>query len=267
MAAAPGPSEMEVQLVRSRYVEQGKVVRAAKLAVKTGTGTKPEVDAEIAKLLEIKATHKALTGEEISLRASASAPAAVAANAIAESPPSPALFLDIYPTGSDGHGVPMCVSTKLAEQVAKRDPDDSGFDLPAQCKVLCPPHTTTRIKLGVRATLSSVIMYQNTVTGVWEGFHKGARRKPYWLAPRSSLSKTPLILHNSIGVIDSGYNGELQAAVYNTSDKPYQVEQLDRLVQIVAGDLTPFHEIRIRGMGERPGKTARGDGAYGSTGK
>jgi dUTP pyrophosphatase len=181
--------------------------------------------------------------------------------------PSPALFLDLYPTGSDGQGLPICVMSKLIEQVSGRDPTDSGVDLPTPATQVIPPHTTVRIKLGIRATSRSSITYLNGVTGKWEGLMLSAHREPFWLVPRSSLSKTPLILANSIGVIDAGYNGELMAAFHNTSDKPYEVKQFDRLVQIVSGNLTPFYQIKVRGPQERPDKTMRGEGAYGSTGK
>jgi dUTP pyrophosphatase len=181
--------------------------------------------------------------------------------------PSPALFLDLYPTGSDGQGLPICVMSKLIEHVSGRDPTDSGVDLPTPATQVIPPHTTVRIKLGIRATSRSAITYLNRVTGKWEGLMLSAHREPFWLVPRSSLSKTPLILANSIGVIDAGYNGELMAAFHNTSDKPYEVKQFDRLVQTVSGNLTPFYQIKVRGPQERPDKTMRGDGAYGSTGK
>ena len=38
---------------------------------------------------------------------------------------------------------------------------------------------------------------------------------PYLLLPRSSISKTPLRLSNSIGLIDPGYRGEIIAVVDN----------------------------------------------------
>ncbi len=181
--------------------------------------------------------------------------------------PSQVLLLDLYPTGSDGNGLPMCVTAKLVEHIQNRDPADSGVDLPTPATQVIPPHTTVRIKLGIRATVRSALTYPNHVTRKREGLIGAARRRPYWLAPRSSVSKTPLILANSIGVIDAGYNGELMAAFHNTSDKPYEVKQFDRLVQIVSGDLTPFYRTTVRGPRERPDKTRRGDGGYGSTGK
>ena len=39
--------------------------------------------------------------------------------------------------------------------------------------------------------------------------------KAYYLFPRSSISKTPLRLSNSIGLIDGGYRGEIMASCDN----------------------------------------------------
>jgi dUTP pyrophosphatase len=219
---------------------------------------------------EIAGEYKRMTGEDIeSLRGAGGAGAAAPLVSVPVTPGarSPALFLDIYPTGSKGLGLPMCVVSKLRAQAEGRDPADSGFDLPTPMHVVIPPHKTVRVRLGIRATVRSAITYLNAATGRWEGLISAARRVPYWLAPRSSISKTPLILANSMGVVDAGYNGELQAALHNTSDEEYEVRQLDRLIQIVSGDLTPFYKVTIRGHTERPEATARGEGGFGSTGK
>lgn len=181
-------------------------------------------------------------------------------------PPSQVLLLNIYPTGSCSIGLPMCAVTQLVKQVTERDPDDSGFDLPTPHAVTIPPHTTMRINLGVAATVRNAITYQGP-NGEVKVDERSALRVPFWMPPGSSISKTPLILHNSIGVIDAGYNGELQAALYNTSDEPYEVKQLHRLVQIVSGDLTPFYQITIHSHTEKPDATRRGSGGFGSTGK
>jgi dUTP pyrophosphatase len=181
--------------------------------------------------------------------------------------PSSALFLDLYPTGSEGNGLPVCVSARLSELMEKRDPTDSGVDLLTPAQVVIPAHTTVRIKLGMRATVRSTMTFYNYVRTRREALLSASRRVPYWLAPRSSISKTPLILANSMGVVDAGYNGELMAAMHNTSDEPYVVKQLDRLIQIVSGDLTPFYRITIREPNDRPDKTTRGEGGFGSTGK
>ena len=53
--------------------------------------------------------------------------------------------------------------------------------------------------------------------------------------PRSNISKTPLMLFNSVGVIDSGYRS-VCGAFHNISgdDEPFVVEQYTRLYQICA---------------------------------
>ena len=86
----------------------------------------------------------------------------------------------------------------------------------------------------------------------------------YMLFPRSSISKTPLRLSNSIGLIDSGYRGELLAVVDNISSEKYEVKKGDRLFQIVNKDLVPFEEIVET---EKLDETDRGDGGFGSTGR
>ena len=87
--------------------------------------------------------------------------------------------------------------------------------------------------------------------------------RAYWMLPRSSLSKTPLRLANSVGLIDAGYRGTLLAAVDVRSQ--HVGEANTRLFQIAAPDLLPFDEIWI--VAEIPGgPTARGAGGFGSTG-
>ena len=87
--------------------------------------------------------------------------------------------------------------------------------------------------------------------------------KAYYLFPRSSISKTPLRMANSIGIIDAGYRGEIMAAVDNTGDKDYMIVPGQRLFQIVHPTLYPFSV----GVVDELTETDRGDGGFGSTGK
>ena len=48
-------------------------------------------------------------------------------------------------------------------------------------------------------------------------------KRPYFLMPRSSISKTPLRLCNSVGLIDAGYRGEIMAAVDNIKQEDYTI--------------------------------------------
>ena len=80
--------------------------------------------------------------------------------------------------------------------------------------------------------------------------------------PRSSISKTPLRLCNSIGLIDAGYRGEIMAAVDNIKQEDYTINSGQRLFQIVAMDGSPLSfELVIK-----LSTTGRGAGGFGSTG-
>ena len=82
--------------------------------------------------------------------------------------------------------------------------------------------------------------------------------------PRSSISKTPLRLANNVGIIDSGYRGNILGAFDCFSDAAaeYTVQEGQRLLQICASNLTPF----IVKVVDELDDTSRGSGGFGSTG-
>jgi len=84
----------------------------------------------------------------------------------------------------------------------------------------------------------------------------------YWLIPRSSISKTPLRMCNSIGLIDAGYRGELTAFCDNISGEQYTVKPGQRLFQLVAMNGEPISFELV----DRLSDTSRGTGGFGSTG-
>lgn len=86
--------------------------------------------------------------------------------------------------------------------------------------------------------------------------------------PRSSNRKTNFYLTNHVGILDSGYRGELMMAykrrdkeLYNIKEVPYQVG--DRIGQIM---ILPYPLIRFIEVDELS-ETERGTGGFGSTGK
>jgi dUTP pyrophosphatase len=84
--------------------------------------------------------------------------------------------------------------------------------------------------------------------------------------PRSSIRKTRLQLSNSVGVIDSGYRGELQATfnkINNNSVSENDYKVGDRVCQIM---IIPHPPIEFEETDELS-DTERGDGGFGSTGK
>ncbi len=89
-----------------------------------------------------------------------------------------------------------------------------------------------------------------------------ASGQPYYLMPRSSISKTPLRMSNSIGLIDGGYRGEIIAMVDNIKTEDYQVTAGDRLFQLVAMDGSPITFELVETLSD----SSRGSGGFGSTG-
>ena len=93
---------------------------------------------------------------------------------------------------------------------------------------------------------------------------------PLYSVHRSSIAKTPLRLSNNVGIIDSGYRGNLGAFVDNIHrskgcDTSWTVEKHTRLFQICGPNLEPI-EVEIVDSENDLGKTSRGTGGFGSTG-
>lgn len=95
----------------------------------------------------------------------------------------------------------------------------------------------------------------------------------FYMYPRSSLSKTPLRLANSVGIIDAGYRGNLIAMLDIVGNDKYvseyatKVEPYDRYIQICAPGLVPVISKIVNSKEELGTETTRGDGGFGSTGK
>jgi len=86
------------------------------------------------------------------------------------------------------------------------------------------------------------------------------------LFPRSSISKTSMMLRNSVGVIDSGYRGEIKLKFKSfgslTPDKTDIYGPGDRVGQIM---LIERPDIQFEEV-EELSTTERGTGGFGSTG-
>jgi dUTP pyrophosphatase len=81
--------------------------------------------------------------------------------------------------------------------------------------------------------------------------------------PRSSIRKYDLTLSNSVGVVDSGYRGEIQAVFKKTNGLDSFVYKVgDRIAQIM---IIPYPSINFEEVDELS-DTERGDGGFGSTG-
>lgn len=80
--------------------------------------------------------------------------------------------------------------------------------------------------------------------------------------PRSSVSGKSQILANSVGVIDSGYRGELKLR-FKTLNNVHTYAVGDKIGQLVIMPVPAVTLIETQELSE----TARGEGGFGSTGK
>lgn len=78
------------------------------------------------------------------------------------------------------------------------------------------------------------------------------------LFPRSSITNKQMMLKNSVGVIDSGYRGEVKLRFIGKKD--YEVG--DRVGQLI---IVPYPEIELEEVEELE-ESERGVGGHGSTG-
>jgi dUTP pyrophosphatase len=88
----------------------------------------------------------------------------------------------------------------------------------------------------------------------------------YYVYPRSSISKTPLMLANHAGIIDSGYRGNIIAALRKlpSDQTTYVVEKNTRLFQICHSSLCPIFVVLV--SESELNSSERGEGGFGSTG-
>lgn len=82
------------------------------------------------------------------------------------------------------------------------------------------------------------------------------------ILPRSGTGSKGLVLSNTIGLIDSDYQGEIILSVWNRSCDPIKINQMDRIAQLI---IVPVIQPQFNFV-ESFVDTDRGDGAFGSTG-
>ena len=118
--------------------------------------------------------------------------------------------------------------------------EDTGLDIPMPYSVTVPAKSKAfTVDLGFKAQ-------QNF---------------GYMLVPRSSISKTPLRLANSIGIIDKSYRGKVMVKVDNNSGSNFVMNEGSCYFQIVAfsGILPKYFLVDYINL------TKRGEGGFGST--
>jgi dUTP pyrophosphatase len=85
------------------------------------------------------------------------------------------------------------------------------------------------------------------------------------LVPRSGLGiKHGIVLANTVGVIDSDYQGEIGIGIYNRSGVAYTIEPGERICQMM---FVPVTQVTLAMVDEFSMDTERGAGGFGHTGK
>ena len=149
---------------------------------------------------------------------------------------------------------------------------DSGFDLYVLEDILIKLGETKKIDLGIQCEMRSAYVPRG-------GNNDPQPTLPFYLYPRSSFSKTPLILANHVGIIDKDYRGNILAVVKfmptydifqrfmledeTSFNETYTITKGTRLFQICSNDLAPFTHSIVDTLSD----TTRGEKGLGSTGK
>ena len=141
--------------------------------------------------------------------------------------------------------LPMVVDTVSGAKVPTYAHDtDAAADIYAMDDVILNPHTYgNKLHTGVKIQLPEG----------WQAL----------ILPRSSIgAKTPLRLSNSVGLIDSGYRGEIGVLYDNTSDEPYTINAGDRIAQLLVMPSYRFQPKVVDILAD----SDRGEGGFGSSG-
>jgi dUTP pyrophosphatase len=143
---------------------------------------------------------------------------------------------------------------------------DAGIDIFCKDEMVAYKTCVAKVKTGLKCAM----------------YFLNEKREPipsgFYMYPRSSTgSSTPLRLANSVGIIDSGYRGELMGCFDNIHHLyDYPIEKYQRLLQICSPQLTyPIYPVMVKTIEELDPfanssdeeYNERGAGGFGSTGK
>lgn len=121
---------------------------------------------------------------------------------------------------------------------------DAGMDLRTPVAFIVPAHGDYTIDTGIHVEIPNDYV----------GFIKSKSG----LNVNAGLTAT--------GVVDSGYTGSIRVKLYNHSDEDYVFSRGDKITQMVVLPVARFDMIRVDSL-EDFGKTERGNGGFGSTGR
>jgi dUTP pyrophosphatase len=160
------------------------------------------------------------------------------------------LYIYIDPTNVE---LRAAYEKHVATHNAKIDTDpfpDSGFD------IITPKTHILQPNISFAAQM---VDFEIKTEMQWEG-----NAAAFYVFPRSSISKTPLMLANHTGIIDAGYRGNIKGAFRNLDpNSEFVMEVNTRVLQICHPSLCPVRVVLQDTLTE----TSRGEGGFGSTGR
>ena len=141
---------------------------------------------------------------------------------------------------------PLHPSIKALDIPLRRQTAGSaGVDLHSTAEVILHPQDRLAIHTGV-----AIWLEYSSLMGL--------------IAIRSSWGKKGLVLQNSVGIIDSDYQGELLLQVMNLSPHLIHIPAMTRIAQLIVVQILPITANLI--VEEFPERTSRATGGFGSTG-
>ncbi len=148
----------------------------------------------------------------------------------------------------------------------------SGFNKKMKIKIInksnhpLPAYATKHSAgMDLRANLSSPLQILPgkialVPTGIYIELPPGYEAQ---LRARSGFARQGIILPNAPATIDADYRGEIKVILMNLSDKPFVVNDGERIAQMV---ITRYEKIEWMEVSELS-PSERGEGGFGSTGK
>lgn len=170
--------------------------------------------------------------------------------------PASYMTLKLFIDSDDQHLIDLYNGSvsKHNSQMLHNPYPDAGFDIFTPEPSAVAEYNIAPIKINFKVKASAVMTYAN-------GYNYNTG---FFMSPRSSLSSTNLRLANSIGIIDSGYRGNL-IGKFDCLYSNYQAPAYSRLVQIVAPNMAPIFVQIVSDVSHLGSPTARGEGGFGST--
>ena len=123
-----------------------------------------------------------------------------------------------------------------------KDDDDQGWDIKSIQNKYIGPGATVLVKTGLYLELEP-----NSYADV---------------RPRSGLSSKGILCH--LGLVDSGYRGEIKVCLTNLTSLPHLVRDGDRIAQLVFGQEISIVPNKVDEIDE---DTKRGSKGFGSSGR